>query len=197
MNVPLMRKLTYVHFIINPADLKDPVFMNSGPDVSQPQPQLISTSCNTPLEETKQKIIGSVWLGGQRVRDSEWEARVRDAIQGARSLASEPAQGEIRRGGWAVVEPGSQRRGWGYSLPCRESLRRLPRAWLAVIPRERTGRAVGGPLSPPLFPSICLDLTMAHRDRGLEGCSLQERGTDLMESGVPGRVKPRKGGEKR
>lgn len=103
---------------------------------------------------------------------------MRDAIQGARSLASEPAQGEIRRGGWAVVEPGSQRRGWGYSWPGRESLRRLPRAWLAVIPRERTGRAEGGPLSPPLFPSICLDLTMAHRDRGVEGCSLQERGTD-------------------
>lgn len=30
INVLLMRKLTYIHFIINPADLKDPDFYEAG-----------------------------------------------------------------------------------------------------------------------------------------------------------------------
>lgn len=125
--------------------------MKLGPDVIQPQPQLISGPCNTPLETKKKK---KTWLGVEG-RDSAQKARVRDAIQGAAG-PGESAEGKIRGGGCGRVgrEPGSQRGGWGYSLLCRESLRRLPRAWLAVI---QGGTGSGGPPLTPLFPIHLLE----------------------------------------
>lgn len=87
-----------VHFIINPADIKDPGFYETR---TRCQPATASINLQglvTSPEKKLKTIFGCVGLGGQRGRDGEREARVRDAIQGARGLAGEPAHGEIRRG---------------------------------------------------------------------------------------------------
>lgn len=123
--------------------MRTQTFMKPGPDVIQPQPQLISGPCNTP-QETKKTFP---WLGVEG-RGSQSKAKVRDAIWGSGSPAKS-AEGPIRERGVG-----------GYSLLRCESLRRLPRAWLAVI-QGGTGSA-GPPLSPLCSPSICLNLTMAH-----------------------------------
>lgn len=122
--------------------------MKLGPDVIQPQPQLIFGPCNTPQETNKKKntLIG---CGGQR----QWVESEGERCYPESSRPWRVCRGWDKR--WAAAaEPGSQSGGWGYSLLCRESLRRLPRAWLAVI-QGGTGR--GGPPLTPLFPIHLLE----------------------------------------
>lgn len=132
-------------------------FMKLGPDVIQPQPQLISGPCNTPWETKKKKKKKLIGCGGQR----QWVESEGERCYPRSSRPWRVCRGWDKRGA-AAVEPGSQSGGWGYSLLCCESLRRLPRAWLAVI---QGGQAEGAPLSPLCSPSICLNLTMAHQDQ--------------------------------